>query len=125
MYLSLNAFYSSDNPEEGEVGQVLKAASRSSAISQGTGIKSRETIRKVLNDLQENAYLYRQERTVRGATGAQPHLIYVLWDGRWDRLRDDVRNGRKQVPPKFLDRPAARVRKAPKLALVHSISEVG
>lgn len=110
-YLAAHAFYREPNPEGGEVGQVLYQASYFESIMTGTGIKSRKAVRSALNRLQDKAYIQRETRGPIGAN--EPHRIYVLWAE--DALREEMRDGRKRLPPPLLDRPQASPRQpAPK-----------
>lgn len=115
-YLASNAFYEADNPEGGEVGQVLRSKSYVEAMMEGTGIKARQTIRNVLNGLQDMAYIQREDRRDPGLYGQQPQLIYVLWD--LQALQEDIRTGKRTLPPALKVRPTRAPRKPRKLAEV-------
>lgn len=101
-YLASKSFYEEDNPEGGEVGQVMRQYSYAETMLEATGIKSRTTLRNVLNDLQDMAYIQRGERKKGRLYGQQPHLIYVLWEH--DELRQEIRDG-KPLPVALMDRP--------------------
>lgn len=114
-YLAANAFYQPNNPEGAEVGQVLYQASKYERIMRGTAIKSRQTLRKALNELQDLAYVHRAERSGRGTH--EPLRISVLWDPRWDVIREGLRAGTRGLPTALLDRPAGPVKRAPVVTL--------
>jgi hypothetical protein len=118
-YLASKAFYTSANPEKGEVGQVMRACSYTSAIMKATGIKTRNTVRAMLNDLQDRGYIQREERHDKGLYGQQPHRIYVLWE--YDEMREDIRAG-KPLPMFLRMRPEAPARKPAVMAEVIPIS---
>lgn len=110
-YLSLNAFYSSDNPEGEPVGVTLYSASNYRAISEGTGIRSKDTIRLTLNMLQELGFLIRERRDGKAAEQA-PLRIRVFWGESFDEYREALRQGQSEIHPKFLIRP----KREPKVA---------
>jgi len=97
-YLCLHCFVSKNNAEGEPAGSVLFAYSYTESIMEGTGAKSRETVRKILNDLQDLGYIYREKRrgSAEGYYGGHiPHRIEVL---RWcEQERQMIREG-KTVP---------------------------
>lgn len=107
-YLSLNAFYEEDNPEDAHRGQVLYHASFVSEMSEGTGMRSRQSIRKCLNDLQDMGYIVRTERPLDGTKGQKPHLITVCWESDFDTYRQGLRSGEAKPIPALLVRPVCR-----------------
>jgi hypothetical protein len=104
VYLTANAFLEEPNPEGAPRGQVLFAASRYSAIRQATAIKSDNTVRKVLHDLQEMAYIWRVRRP---GAGHQPLKIQVLWEESVDDLRERLRAGEADLPVRLQIHPEA------------------
>lgn len=120
LYLSISSFYRSDNPENGEVGQVMRQSSYVSSISHGTGLK-RDAIRQALVGLQVKGYLQREVRQDRGIHGQQPHLMYILWEKEADDHRKGMRDGTKKLPPELLavpTKPSGPKDRAPVLTLV-------
>lgn len=115
-YLASNAWYRPGNQEEAPVCQVLYQASKYENIMRGTGIRSRMTLRKALNDLQDQAYVYRSERGSWG--NHDPLRIMVLWEEPWDLLREGLRAGTRTLPERLLERPSApEDRRAPVIPL--------
>lgn len=96
LYLCANAFYREDNSEGARPGQVMFSASRYEDIMAGTAIRTHDTVRRVLNDLQDRAYVARH---VRPGGGHQPLLIRVLWDQSMDEYRERLRAGEADLLP--------------------------
>lgn len=118
LYLVCHAFYAADNPEGGEVGQVMRQASYVESMTAGTGLK-RMAIRNALTALQTSGYVQREVRKDKAVYGQQPHMIYVLWEA--DELREGLRNGSRRLPKELLSiptRPAAKTTPRPVLTLV-------
>jgi hypothetical protein len=107
-YLASKAFYEENNPEGAEIGQVMRKYSYVEEIMAATGIRSRTTIRLVLNELQDMAYIQREERPEK-VYGQKPHVIYVLWD--LEDLRAGMRAGKKTLPNALKVRPTAPPRR--------------
>lgn len=120
-YLAANAFYREDNPEGEPVGTVLYQASRYEAIMAGTAIRTKATVHRTLNDLQEMAYVWREKRT---GSQNQPLRIAVLWEARFDAHREGMRDGSKSQIPKLLIRPT-RPRKSAEVVPLRAVEAVG
>lgn len=118
-YLASKAFYTTKNPENGDIGQVMRASSYAEVIMEATGIRSRSTLRKILNDLQDMAFIQREEREGEKVYGQKPHMMYVLWE--MEDLRAQIRDGKKALPPPLRLRPTASPRKPRALAEVVEI----
>lgn len=110
LYLCAHAFYQSDNPEKGEVGQVLRKASYVESMVRGTGLHP-NTIRRALVTLQRAAYIQRGERNDPNLYGQQPHVIYIIWEA--DDLREKLRMGTRVPPEEFLLIPTRPPKKEP------------
>jgi len=106
-YLASRAFYRTGNPEGAEVGQVLYAASYVERIQVATGIKGHDSVRRVLDRLQDKAYIQRERR--RDAGTHAPNIIYVLWTPDAARLRQALREGSQRLPVALMQRPTAPV----------------
>lgn len=119
LYLSANAFYTRDNPEGADIGQVLRARSSIPAIMAGTALRSRDSVRRVLSDLQDAMYLIRRERSGQGRRGRAPAEITLFWHERSDQYRADLRAGTATVPPAFYNhRPKTPEAPRPRLKVV-------
>lgn len=94
-YLASNAFLSDDNDEGEEVGIVMYRKSYFEEIMAGTGVRSRATLRAALDDLQEMAYIRREERY----RPTDPLRITVFWHESDDEFRERLRAGRVSLPP--------------------------
>lgn len=117
-YLSLKAFYNAENPEQAPIGQVLHQASFVQAMMDGTAIKSRQSIRRCLNDLQDQGYITRRERPTDGTCGQKPHAVTVLWEEEFEDYRKGLRNGSGKAHPMLLTRPVRKATKPRALAPV-------
>lgn len=115
VYLVCHAFYTDENPEEGDVGQVMRKASYIGAVAACTSL-SRATVKRALLGLQEAGYLQREVRQDPNIYGQQPSKIYVLWD--FENLREGLRKGTMTLPEELIGTPVHRPEKAPILELV-------
>lgn len=88
-HLATYAFWRDDNPEGVAVGQVMYHASYYTAIMAGTGIKTKATIVRVMDDLERMGYIDRTLRENRGPSS--PLEICVLWHcpGLQKAIRED------------------------------------
>lgn len=118
-YLSLNAFYTRDNPEGAKRGEVLYSASSYAAISVGTGLTSHTTIRRALNEMQLKGFVIRETRKEERIPSQSPMRIRVLWSEGFEDYREALRNGESELHPRFLITP-----KQPELAVVLPLREV-
>ena len=111
LYLSVHSFYR--DTEEAEMGQVFLGDSYTEAIMSGTAIKSRTTVWNTLNSLQDMGYLWRCEREASNPSkkGQLPHEIYVLYEDKFEALREHLRAGHP-LPVKLRDRPRLKPRTA-------------
>lgn len=121
VYLATHAFYNESNREGAGRGQVLYAASFYAEIQSKCSIRSPHTVRKVLHDLQEGAFIVRQRRT---GEGHQPLRITVLWEGRMDQYREKLRAGEESLRPMLQMHPEGRKAKAT-VTILRPVEEVG
>lgn len=109
-YLASNAFLSKNNDEGEDDGVVMYSKSYFEEIMAGTGIRSRATLRAALDDLQEMAYIMREERY----RPTDPLRISVFWHESDDEFRERIRTGRAALPerlkrPEKVAQPHAKV----------------
>ena len=96
-YLATNAFLTSDNPEDALPGQVYAGRSSLAKIQRGTGLAN-STVRRILEELQDEGYVLANMLTGRGKS-----TINVFWSAEMDDIRADVRTGARRLP-KWLQR---------------------
>jgi len=118
LYLVGHSFYSKNNPEQAEVGQVLYQASYLDRIVEGTGLGI-ATVRRALVSLQMKGYIQREARAGHGSH--VPHTIYVLWEH--DDLREGLRDGSRRLPEELMSIPARPKREAPKRPVLRLIRD--